>query len=329
MEEPEKTRVLGNEQVAAATGVAVAAEATQMGGTVVCPVCSTVNPALETYCSECGFLLSSQPGTAADEADTGGCPFSLVDDRTGRRYSLRTGENLIGREGGDVLLVDSTVSRRHAVVTVSESGLTITDLGSTNGTRLDGAGIPANIPQAIRAGSLLQLGNVTLRLDGPDSGLPADVTQAMPPQAEQDTQPTAPVRTEPAGPAVAYLLAASGHGQDIVVYAGTMTIGRRPPSDHVIAEDPYVSGRHASITASDGKLEITDLGSTNGTFVNGQRLAPNTPIALAAGDEVAIGQGKYVVSMAPEESEAEDEAEAEAVSEALTEPTQEELMPDE
>src|SRR5947209_15192309 len=59
--------------------------ATQMGATVVCAVCRSTNPALETYCVECGFLLSSSPG-AAEPADTpeSSAP-ELVEAVTGRR----------------------------------------------------------------------------------------------------------------------------------------------------------------------------------------------------------------------------------------------------
>jgi predicted component of type VI protein secretion system len=53
-------------------------------------------------------------------------------------------------------------------------------------------------------------------------------------------------------------------------------------------EDEEISRRHAVIRAGDGGLEIEDLGSTNGTYVNGSRIAAATK--LAGGDTVKLGQ---------------------------------------
>jgi pSer/pThr/pTyr-binding forkhead associated (FHA) protein len=67
--------------------------------------------------------------------------------------------------------------------------------------------------------------------------------------------------------------------------ADGMTFGREDCDVNLI--DPEVSRRHAEIRTSGGSLGIEDLGSTNGTFVNGSRVAADT--ALGVGDRVAIG----------------------------------------
>jgi pSer/pThr/pTyr-binding forkhead associated (FHA) protein len=51
-----------------------------------------------------------------------------------------------------------------------------------------------------------------------------------------------------------------------------------------------VSRAHAKVRAEAGKLYLLDMGSSNGTFLNGQRLAPNQPYILHDGDEVRLGQ---------------------------------------
>lgn len=63
-------------------------------------------------------------------------------------------------------------------------------------------------------------------------------------------------------------------------------IGRDAQNDIVIAEAD-ISRRHARLTRSEHGYVIEDLGSTNGTFINGQRLT--TPYALRPGDEVRLG----------------------------------------
>jgi len=79
-------------------------------------------------------------------------------------------------------------------------------------------------------------------------------------------------------------------GKTFVLDRDALTIGRDPGNDIVIAE-PQVSRQHTRITRQGNFLVLEDLGSTNGTFVNGVRLtAPHT---LTNGD--VIGMGDTVV----------------------------------
>jgi pSer/pThr/pTyr-binding forkhead associated (FHA) protein len=66
-----------------------------------------------------------------------------------------------------------------------------------------------------------------------------------------------------------------------------LTIGRDSTNDLVI-NDAEISRRHARLTFQGGKYVLEDLGSTNGTFVNGQRLAG--PRVLKAGEVVSFGE---------------------------------------
>jgi pSer/pThr/pTyr-binding forkhead associated (FHA) protein len=77
------------------------------------------------------------------------------------------------------------------------------------------------------------------------------------------------------------------------VLAGT-TVGR--DDCDVVLTDPEVSRRHAVLVASSDGLAIEDLGSTNGTWVNGERIARPEPIR--AGDEVRFGNTVWHVRAA-------------------------------
>jgi pilus assembly protein CpaF len=66
-----------------------------------------------------------------------------------------------------------------------------------------------------------------------------------------------------------------------------LTIGR-DSSNGVAINDPEVSRRHSRLMFQGGKYVLEDLGSTNGTFVNGQRLAG--PVVLKPGDVVSLGE---------------------------------------
>jgi pSer/pThr/pTyr-binding forkhead associated (FHA) protein len=76
-------------------------------------------------------------------------------------------------------------------------------------------------------------------------------------------------------------------------------IGRRDPTTSSVPEvdlTPYggyqmgISRRHAAIRLLNKRLDVVDLGSRNGTYLNGERLKPHQPIALLDGDELRLGK---------------------------------------
>lgn len=78
---------------------------------------------------------------------------------------------------------------------------------------------------------------------------------------------------------------------------GPGVIGRDPAKSHLLLEDPEASRRHASLIPEGQSLNVEDLGSTNGTFVNGQRIADAT--VLVAGDRLRIGTSVLEVVLSP------------------------------
>ncbi|MBM3308098.1 MAG: SpoIIE family protein phosphatase [Candidatus Eisenbacteria bacterium] len=94
--------------------------------------------------------------------------FALVGTVNGTRVSLelRDGDQVVGRAPeSDIRLEHRSVSRRHALVSVAGGRVTVTDLGSRNGTRVDGARIAA--PTPARAGSRIAFADVSLTLRAP------------------------------------------------------------------------------------------------------------------------------------------------------------------
>ncbi len=78
-------------------------------------------------------------------------------------------------------------------------------------------------------------------------------------------------------------------GQVFHLDAQSLIIGRDPMSDITI-NDPEISRQHARLSRTDDGFQIEDLGSTNGTFVNGQRLG-SEPFALQPGQAINMGSG--------------------------------------
>ncbi len=73
------------------------------------------------------------------------------------------------------------------------------------------------------------------------------------------------------------------------------TIGRAPRADFIV-DAALVSRVHCRLSAGAADLEVVDLESTNGTFVNGERIAR---ALLKTGDRLAVGKVEFVVSRAP------------------------------
>lgn len=250
---------------------------------VQCPVCKTFNPAGMMFCQDCGLIFDrALPG------DAFGAPAIQVPvlvDGNGREYPIRPGGNTIGREG-DIAIPDPKVSRRHAEISYEGDEITLTDVGSTNGTKVNDEVVTA--PTGLGDGDRVAFGGVEFWLKMPGAAasgatvsLPSNKTAAMsaPPVVE------APV---------AYWV---GEGLRVPLGLGDHTFGRK--SDNVIAiADPYVSGRHGVVNVSDDSITLTDTGSTNGTLVDCERIEPNEPVTLTDESVIRLGSLEFRVERA-------------------------------
>ncbi len=130
-------------------------------------------------------------------------------------------------------------------------------------------------------------------------------------------------------PSSAYLVVKRGgqQSQDIFTFIPPATIGRFDPSVGPIdvdlgnlPEGSYVSRKHARITQEDGLWKIADLGSSNGTFVLRADFERVEEAELSSGDEIALGNARFMFFIGePKEEDfaepaAEDEAGAEEIS---------------
>jgi len=92
-------------------------------------------------------------------------------------------------------------------------------------------------------------------------------------------------------------------GQAFTLDRDALTVGR-DPGNSIVIDDPQVSRQHARIAHQGGLMVIEDLGSTNGTFINGMRLTG--PHALTNGDAIGLGESVTLTfhAMAPAATEA-------------------------
>jgi ABC-type multidrug transport system ATPase subunit len=166
----------------------------------------------------------------------------------------------LGRaENNDVVLSDERASRHHAVIRKEGDAFTLTDLGSRHGTLLNGE-LLRDESRTLEAGDSIGVGDLVLRfLDGQETRM---ASRQLP---VTDVQ--------------------------VVAFEGDrLAIGRDPHNDVVLA-DPNVSRFHATLTREDGRVELADLDSRNGTRLDGQLVER---ARVDAGSEIGIGPYKLV-----------------------------------
>ena len=226
--------------------------------------------------------------------------------RQGLNIPLPAAEPLIiGRKRGDLLLDDALVSGTHAQIMPRDEGWIIQDLGSTNGTLVDGRLI---YESALRPGAEITLGNTRMvlfigmadeeeasrgRVSSPQleiawlldeelvelAGSP-DRTRNAGDIIDQD------LRLPPGVSAVVEVVAGQDVGKVFRFTRGNITIGRH--LGEIPLSDLEASRRHAVIELFGREMIfLRDLGSTNGTYHNGQRV---DVARLKDGDTVGVGR---------------------------------------
>lgn len=188
-----------------------------------------------------------------------------------------------------VVVDDPLVSRDHAVLTWDD-GWTLADNGSANGVFVHGDRIAQPVPidteVEVRLGDR-RTGPVLTVIPQQDDGewdLEEDFDDRTIVGSNADRPPVR--RAGPASAVGAVSPAASE------VQRGGLSIGRTA-ENHFAVDDPLASRRHAKLVSASDGLAIEDLGSVNGTFVNGVRTKYSL---LREGDVVTVGNTDFVVS---------------------------------
>ncbi len=240
------------------------------------------------FCQACGAdqrgAVAPAPAAPAAPASTrspiAGAPNAKLvviaqDGTPGREYPILGGRVDVGREHGEVLLTEDTYAcPRHARITWKNGEFHVMDLGSVNGVyaRL-------TTPERLVHGDMILVGLEVFRFEVVNPN-----ETAREPAFERGTR----LFGSPALPRYARLVQRTGEGVSTNVFylsKNQSTIGRET-GDFVFSDDAFMSRQHATFTRQqDGTFLLTDLGSSNGTFIaiRDERLLPD-------GGHVRIGQ---------------------------------------
>src|SRR5260221_2759933 len=240
-------------------------------------------------------MAKVQAGKAT--ANTGGRVVSLTD---GREYAITGASLVFGRDATcDVVVSGKDVSRRHAEIVQTPKGYLVVD-SSTNGTFVNEVRVEGQ--RLLARADVIRLGDENFRFyadaapqaaPNPKPGPAASAPPAVP-QAPSSPPPPPPPPAPPVGagqrlketlhgapaPVLGNFLVRSGSlkGQRLVVKTPVANIGRADYNDLVIP-DESVSTTHAKLERREGVWVLVDLDSTNGTFVDGERVKGETPLS--------------------------------------------------
>jgi pSer/pThr/pTyr-binding forkhead associated (FHA) protein len=259
-----------------------------VAGQVACPQCGHGNVPGNRFCASCGYNLSAlsgaqavPAGAAAPAAAGGGAAVVLTalraDGSEAGTFRLADGPNVtVGRDTGSIFAGDSYLSPRHATFARRPDKLVVKDEGSLNGVYLK---LKPNEPHPLEFGDIFRIGQEIIRFE------------------ELRGAGKSPDGVERFGSP------AKGYIGRLALVVGRDTTGNAFPipergvhcgrerGDILFSEDGYVSGLHCRVArGSDGRVYITDVGSSNGSFVRlrGER-------ALASGDILLMGQQLFRV----------------------------------
>ncbi len=240
--------------------------------TLTCPICKVQNAESEDWCNECGWLLSQKaPGSSVqdegnidDELDFKA--FLILPERGS--VGLKKIRTVIGREFGDIQIPDDlNISRIQLALVAENGGLYVEDLRSSNGTLLNGVKIPPGRRYLLSTGDVITAGDSALKVEF--KGL----------DKEGEESPG--------------LYLVDEEGTKSRLRQGDNTVGRLPLNTVTLEDCPYVAREHAVLSlelAPSGLnfLYLTDLGSSNGSFVNQKPVPAHTRIRVHPGDEITF-----------------------------------------
>src|SRR5438093_1182202 len=262
------------------------------------------------------FVKAFTPATAAGPAKaavkppaigvTGGRVVSLTD---GREYVIAAASLVFGREAGcDVVVPGKDVSRRHAEIVQTPKGYLLVD-SSTNGTSVNDVRLEGQ--RLLARADVITIGEEKFRFyadtlvvaeAAPPVGQTSPPVPAVPPVVPPPGDarlretvhgiPSAaapPGAPRPASGPLASFIVKSGalKGQRLAVKTPVVNIGRADYND-VVLPDESVSTTHAKLQRREGVWVLVDLDSTNGTFVDGDQVKGEMP--LAPGASVRFGE---------------------------------------
>lgn len=254
---------------------------------------------LEPYAVAGSATTADEPAGAEDQspfAETS-LPRSLRMTLSGAKQSVDTVFTIgdhplwIGRKGCHVNIDDAGLSLRHCSISLRGSQLVLRDADSHMGTFLDGKPvIETDIPDGVH---LVRAGSALLSIEATD--VAGEVVEPVHSTTEQTLDESELLRKlqerkEPPEVGRPVLICVNGplNGQEFEIPHSGLVVGRE---GHVRVPDEFLSRRHFEVLPQeDGSIQVRDLGSRNGTFLN---TLPARNTRVQPGDQITAGNNTF------------------------------------
>jgi pSer/pThr/pTyr-binding forkhead associated (FHA) protein len=259
---------------------------------VACADCGHSNPASNRFCASCGAKLTPKvasvpapapaPAAAPPAPSTSATPTVVLtalraDGSEAGSYTLPWGTVTIGRDTGSIFAGDSYLSPRHATFIPKAGKLVVRDESSLNGIYKK---LRRDEPQIVNPGNVFRIGQEIIRFE-----------PLVPASATADGVERLGSPSKGYVGRISLIIGRDAAGNTFPVPETGLHLGRER-GDVLFPEDGYVSGLHCRVSYEKGQLFITDLGSSNGTFI---RLSADGE--LIDGDVLLMGQQLFRVNV--------------------------------
>ena len=228
-------------------------------GTRVAPATAAANPAANPRTMFMGGPAATAPVTR------GRLVLIRPDGSEGGIHTLYDGENIIGRGQGPLFDNDAYLSPRHGEFLVGPNGMVIRDLRSLNGVFLK-----ISQEEPLESGDIFRIGQELLRFE---------IISA--PQPLEDGTEIMGTPNPGFWGRLSVVVGRDVDGSAFPLFGDAIVLGRER-GDVLFPEDGYVSGSHARIAINEDQAFLSDLGSSNGTFlrIRSERDVPNGAFVL-------------------------------------------------
>jgi pSer/pThr/pTyr-binding forkhead associated (FHA) protein len=246
-----------------------------------CPKCGSSVPKNFKFCGSCGHPMAQvaqaaapapqaqKPTPASGGAQRGSLVLIRPDGSEGDAMPL-TDTTPVGRQLGGVFASDLYLSPRHATFAFEGAQLFVRDDSSLNGVYVR---IDRDVPVELIDGSVFRMGQELIRFNSVSPiAMEADGVEVM-----GSPDPGYIGR-------LSLVVGRTTTGNSFPIPPNGLHLGRER-GDLIFPEDGYVSGLHARVHSENNRIYLTDVGSSNGTFVR-----VTSKRAVRSGDLILIGQ---------------------------------------
>ncbi|MBI2920460.1 MAG: FHA domain-containing protein [Planctomycetes bacterium] len=207
-----------------------------------------------------------------------------------REYPLLGEPVTVGRAARHTIpTLDARASRDHFKVELLQNRFVVTDMGSRNGTLVNGQ--PISGPQPLAVGDRIMIGAAVFQFMEGEAA-----PSAPPPEVAAVPTATGDLRADPEiprSPTLLVLVTEGAAGQSWPITTAGIVIGRGKACDVPLPNDEKLSSRHVEVALMPDGVKVTDQKSTNGTKFKGERI---DSVLLKDGQDFEAGTQTFRIS---------------------------------